>query len=82
MIKKNDILLTSAINYARAVLETVTEIDNIGKHLDVVCEAKRSATHYFECLLPGYPGWRWAVVLSRHAKSTKILVTETELVAA
>ncbi|MFT4186121.1 MAG: DUF3027 domain-containing protein [Micrococcaceae bacterium] len=83
MSKHNiDALLTESQDYARAVLETVTAPDSIGKHIEVAPEGRRVVSHYFECLLPGYPGWCWVVVLSRHARSKEILVNETELVAA
>ncbi|MFT4245125.1 MAG: DUF3027 domain-containing protein [Micrococcaceae bacterium] len=78
---KIDALLTESQDYARAVLETVTAPESIGNHIEVVPEGRRAVSHYFECLLPGYPGWRWVVVLSRHARSKEILVNETELVA-
>ncbi|MFT4148345.1 MAG: DUF3027 domain-containing protein [Micrococcaceae bacterium] len=79
--KKQDALLESAVDYARAVLETTTAKVNIGKHLSSKSEGKRTVTHFFECLLPGYPGWNWVVVLSRHSRSKEVLVTETDLVA-
>ena len=40
---------------------------DVGDHLGVVAEGDRVVTHFFECLLPGYRGWRWAVTVTRVA---------------
>ncbi|WP_211116310.1 DUF3027 domain-containing protein [Glycomyces buryatensis] len=53
--------------------------DGIGEHLSVEAEDERVVTHYFECTLPGYRGWRWAVVLSRVPRARVATVSETAL---
>lgn len=51
----------------------------MGDHLSVVAEGDRIATHFFQCLLPGYRGWRWAVVVARASRARTVTVSETAL---
>jgi len=64
-----------AVDLARAA---VTE-DAPGAHLDAVPEGDRVVTHLFECGLPGYRGWRWAVTVTRVPRSRHVTVCETVL---
>ncbi len=56
----------------------VTE-DVAGAHLDVVAEGERLVTHYFECMMSGYLGWRWAVTVARVSRSKQVTICETVL---
>lgn len=51
----------------------------VGDHLEAVPEGDRLVTHLFECLMPGYRGWRWAVVVTRVPRSRRVTVCETAL---
>jgi hypothetical protein len=53
--------------------------DHVGPHLRAAAEGDRLVTHYFECTLPGYRGWRWAVTVTRIPRSRHITICETVL---
>jgi len=72
---KPDQVCADAVDLARAA---VTE-DVAGAHLDVVAEGERLVTHYFECGMAGYRGWRWAVTVARTSRSKHVTVCETVL---
>src|SRR5690349_11851433 len=55
------------------------EPDHIGGHLGVVAEGERLVTHYFECRLPGYRGWRWAVTVTRVSRSKHVTICDSAL---
>jgi Protein of unknown function (DUF3027) len=72
---KLDAAGAAAIDLARdAVLD-----DHVGGHLGTVAEADRVVTHFFECTLPGYRGWRWAVTVARVPRGRHVTVSETVL---
>jgi hypothetical protein len=48
---------------ARAAAVELAGAQAVGPRLETVAEMTTVHTHFFECLLPGYPGWRWAVTL-------------------
>ena len=70
---KLDQACAAAVDLARDAVEG----DHIGEYLGVVAEGERVATHYFECTLPGYKGWRWAVTVARAPRSRTVTVSET-----
>jgi hypothetical protein len=72
---KLDQICADAVDLAR---DAVTE-DVAGPYVEVVAEGERLVTHYFECLMPGYRGWRWAVTVARVARSKHVTVCETVL---
>ena len=72
---KLDQICAAAVDLARAA---VTE-DVAGDYLEAVAEGERVVTHYFECNLPGYRGWRWAVTVTRTPRSKQVTVSETVL---
>lgn len=72
---KLDQVCAAAVDLARAGLDD----DHVGPHLAVVAEADRVVTHFFECTLPGYHGWRWAVTVARAPRSKHVTVSETVL---
>lgn len=71
--------LAGAVDFARQALAEITHESNIGKHAGVVQEGERVLTHAFECLLPGYKGWYWAVTLSRLPRGRRPSVDEMTL---
>lgn len=72
---KPDQTCAEAIDLARgAIVEDVA-----GLHLEVVTEGERLVTHYFECRMSGYRGWRWAVTVARTSRSKQVTVCETVL---
>ncbi|MEU1885345.1 DUF3027 domain-containing protein [Micromonospora rifamycinica] len=73
-----DQVCAAAVEVAR---DAITEVEpaDIGDHLRAVAEGDRVVTHYFECLLGGYRGWRWAVTVTRVARSRHVTVCETVL---
>src|SRR5579884_2348606 len=75
-----DACLADAVDLARAQAEQEAP-GLVGEHLDVVSEDDRLATHYFETLDPAYRGWRWAVTVTRAARSRSATVDEVVLVA-
>jgi hypothetical protein len=73
-----DQVCAAAVEVARA---GITEVDaaDVGDHLQVVAEGDRIVTHYFECLMAGYQGWRWAVTVTRVPRSRAVTICETVL---
>ncbi|HYN94113.1 MAG TPA: DUF3027 domain-containing protein [Pilimelia sp.] len=67
-----------AVDVARAAI-TEAEPSEVGEHLEVLPEGERVVTHFFECGLPGYAGWRWAVTVARAPRSRTVTVCETVL---
>jgi Protein of unknown function (DUF3027) len=51
----------------------------VGDHMGVMAEGDRLVTHYFDCLIDGYRGWRWAVTLARAPRSRHVTVCESVL---
>jgi hypothetical protein len=86
-----DQVLADAVAVARAAVADVAATDGgapligvpvpdpVGAHLEAVAEGERLVTHFFECLLPGYRGWRWAVTLTRVSRARQATVCETVL---
>jgi hypothetical protein len=72
---KIDQVCAAAVDLARAA---ITE-DVPGAHVEAVAEGERVVTHYFESNLPGYRGWRWAVVVARAPRSKLVTVCEIVL---
>lgn len=76
---KPDAVLTSAVEVARAAAVEIAEPGTVGDHLGVVTEADRLTTHSFACTAAAYPGWRWAVTLSRAPRARRATVSEVHL---
>lgn len=74
-----DEVLLAAVDMARAALLDFTPADTIGRVIGHVAEEEHVVTLWFECLLSGYPGWHWAVSMSRIGDETKPTVLESEL---
>jgi DUF3027 family protein len=73
-----DQVCADAVDLARGAI-TEVEPSMVGEHLSVVAEGERLVTHYFDCLLPGYRGWRWAVTVTRVSRSRHVTICETVL---
>ncbi|MDT5038912.1 MAG: hypothetical protein QOE03_4097 [Micromonosporaceae bacterium] len=67
-----------AVGVALSAL-TEVERDHIGEHVAAVADGERLVTHLFDCLLPGYKGWRWAVTVTRVSRSRHVTICETVL---
>ena len=76
---KADAVGVKAVDAAReALLESVDVVD-VGEHLGHVAEDERVVTHFFECLRPGYRGWRWSVTVARAPRQKTVTVDEIVL---
>ncbi|MET0956283.1 MAG: DUF3027 domain-containing protein [Cryobacterium sp.] len=69
----------AATDQAKAALELITPADTIGEYLGYIVEGEHVLSLLFECLMTGYPGWRWTVSLSRVDSDSEPQVLETEL---
>jgi len=74
-----DEVLVAAVDQARAALELITPADTIGEPLGYIVEGEHVLSLLFDCLMTGYPGWRWTVSLSRVDGDSAPQVLETEL---
>ncbi len=72
---KLDPACAAAVDLAR---DSISD-DHVGGHLGVLAEGDRLATHYFDCALPGYRGWRWSVTVARAPRAKLVTVCETVL---
>lgn len=69
----------AAIDLARAAAEKDAGPEQVGAHVGLEAEADRVVTHMFDSLNPAYVGWRWAVTVSRAARSKVVTVSESLL---
>lgn len=76
---KVDASAGTAVELARQAAIAEAGDDRVGDHLGVIAEAERVVTHTFECLDPGYPGWQWAVTLTRVPRARTVTVNEVVL---
>jgi hypothetical protein len=74
-----DEVLAAATDQARSALELITPADTIGEPLGYIVEGEHLLSLLFDCLMTGYPGWRWTVSLSRVDADAEPQVLETEL---
>jgi hypothetical protein len=68
-----------AVDLARAAAEADVGPGQVGPHVGIEVEGDRVATHLFASLSPGYVGWRWAVTVTRAARSKAVTVSEVVL---
>ncbi|MFB9237100.1 DUF3027 domain-containing protein [Plantactinospora siamensis] len=73
-----DQVCAAAVDVARDGLAEVDPAD-VGEHLAAVAEGERLVTHFFECRMAGYRGWRWAVTVTRVPRSRTVTICETVL---
>ncbi|WP_166793111.1 DUF3027 domain-containing protein [Cryobacterium lactosi] len=74
-----DEVLVDAVDQARTALELITPADTIGEPLGYIVEGEHVLSLLFDCLMTGYPGWRWTVSLTRVDEDSAPQVLETEL---
>lgn len=68
-----------AVDAAREALLTEVPASDVGEHLGAVSEATKVTTHFFECVRPGYRGWRWSVTVARAPRQKEVTVDEIVL---
>lgn len=71
--------LLAAAPLALAALKEITPEATIGEPVGHVVEADGVVSLLFESRLPGYPGWRWTVTLTRTEEDAEPTVLEAEL---
>ncbi|WP_114907314.1 DUF3027 domain-containing protein [Ornithinimicrobium murale] len=78
---KRDAVLAAAEEAAREAAVAIAEPGTVGDHVGFVMDEDRVGTHYFDCTAVAYPGWRWAITLTRPPRGRSALLSETHLVA-
>jgi len=79
---KLDAAIAAAIDQARAAAEEAAADFGVGDHVGCLAEGDHVATHLFACTHPAYPGWRWAVSMTRVPRARVATIDEVVLVAA
>lgn len=74
-----DEVLLAARDEARAALAEITDPRSVGADDGHEVHEPHVLTLFFECRLPGYPGWRWAATLARVDEESPVNVLEVEL---
>ncbi|MBK0417743.1 DUF3027 domain-containing protein [Leucobacter sp. CSA1] len=74
-----DPALLDAREQAREALAEVADPRSIGSDAGHEVHEDHVLTLFFECRLPGYPGWRWAATLARVDEESPVTVLEVEL---
>lgn len=84
---KLDQVCGDAVELARSAAVDAAAYDDavgaqwlVGDHAAAEALGERLVMHSFECQLPGYRGWRWAVVVTRVPRSKQVTVCETALI--
>src|SRR5262249_58502174 len=70
--REPDEVCAQAVDLARSAAEEMAGAAAVGEHVGVEADAERVVTHLFNCLDPGYRGWRWAVTVSRAARARHV----------
>lgn len=78
---RRDAVLMDAVTVARQAALSVADASTLGEHVGVQMVGERLATHRFQCLEKGYPGWFWEVTVARAPRSKKVTICEVQLVA-
>lgn len=61
------------------VLFTIANMEDVGPLSGSVIHEENVVTLLYDCLLPGYPGWKWAVTLTKAGEDEPVTVSETNL---
>ncbi len=77
--REPDEACAQAVDLALTAARELAGARNVGGHVAVEADADRVVTHLFDCLDPAYRGWRWAVTLTRAARSKTVTVDESVL---
>lgn len=78
---RRDAVLAAAQVAAREAAVAIAEPGTVGEHVGFVMDEDRVGTHYFDCTAVAYPGWRWAITVTRPPRGRTALISETHLVA-
>lgn len=78
---RRDTVLAAAEERAREAAVAIAEPGTVGEHVGFVMDEDRVGTHFFDCTAVAYPGWRWAITLTRPPRGRTALLSETHLVA-
>lgn len=77
---KLDSIAAQAVELAREAAVEQGGVDAVGEHVSAVAEpGDRLVTHSFECLLPEYRDWHWAVTVVRASRAKHATVNEVVL---
>lgn len=76
---KPDAVLGAAVDLARSALVGIAEDGAVGDHVGMRMVDERLGTHLFACTSPAYPGWQWAVTVTRVPRGKVATVCETNL---
>jgi hypothetical protein len=79
--RQPDRLCAEAVDMARAAAEELASPGNVGDWIEAVADGDRVVTHLFECLNPGYRGWRWASTVTRASRARFVTLDETVLLS-
>ncbi|MDR0435944.1 MAG: DUF3027 domain-containing protein [Propionibacteriaceae bacterium] len=79
---KPDATIAEAVGQAREAAVANAADFGVGEHLKCVTDGERIATHYFACTHPAYPGWAWAVTMTRVSRTKSATVDEVVLLPA
>ena len=71
--------LIAAVPLARGALVEITPESTIGEPLGYEVEESGAVSLFFECRVPGYPGWHWTVTVGRAGDDAEPTVLEAEL---
>ena len=71
--------LIAAVALARGALAEITPESTIGEPLGYEVEESGAVSLFFECRIPGYPGWHWTVTVGRAGDDAEPTVLEAEL---
>lgn len=74
-----DPLIVQSLELARSALVEIADPTSIGEPDGFARHEHGLATLWFQCTLPGYPGWRWAATLARIDADAPVTVLEVEL---
>ena len=74
-----DPVLLASRELAREALAEIADPQTIGVDDGHEVHEPHALTLFFECRLPGYPGWHWAATLARVDEGSPVNVLEVEL---
>jgi hypothetical protein len=77
--KEPDQACAEAVDLARSALVDDAGAGQVGDYLGLEASGDRVVTHLFECLDPAYPGWRWAVTVTRASRAKTVTVDDSAL---
>lgn len=71
--------ILQATDLALKALQEITDLETIGALVGSEAHDETVGTLFFDCLMPGYPGWRWAASLAKVSEANPVTVLEVEL---